>query len=196
MDFIFEIPNHLPKELCEKMIESFEKDDRKSAGRSGTSGQISNVKKSIDLNISGLSGWEDVDKQLHIKLGEGIDLYRKHLQKMGVDSMEHSFDKCNDRGYQIQKTTKGEYYGWHNDERFSQNRFITFIWYLNDLHPVYDGGGTAFHPSGCNDGKIITPEQGKLIMFPATWTYIHAGLPVVSDIKKYLCTGWLCSENA
>ena len=63
-----------------------------------------------------------------------------------------------------------------------QERHITFIWYLNDVN---DGGETAF------DGIYkIRPKSGKLVLFPASWTYPHCGkMPLSSD--KYIITGWI-----
>jgi hypothetical protein len=56
------------------------------------------------------------------------------------------------------------------------------------------GGGTAFHPK-IDGGKIVSPERGKLLLFPATWTYIHMGLPLIKGDPKYIATGWLCSPS-
>ena len=61
-------------------------------------------------------------------------------------------------------------------------RHLTFLWYLND---VEEGGETEFW------GQYgIKPEAGKLILFPASWTFPHkANVPISSD--KYIITGWL-----
>ena len=54
---------------------------------------------------------------------------------------------------------------------------MTYLWYLND---VTDGGETAF-----NGEYKIKPTAGKLILFPASWTFPHCGkMPVSSD--KYI----------
>jgi len=68
---------------------------------------------------------------------------------------------------------------------------VTFLWYLTTHDPIAHGGGTAFHPLAGDGGKIVVPERGKLILFPATWTYIHMGLPLFRGDPKYICTGWL-----
>ena len=89
-----------------------------------------------------------------------------------------------DTGYQIQRTLPGEFYTWHNDFYYEQHksRFLTFIWYLND---VYEDGYTEFI-----DGTKIEPRTGKMMIFPATWTYQHRGYPPKSE-TKYICTGWI-----
>ena len=62
------------------------------------------------------------------------------------------------------------------------DRKLTFIWYLNDIK---DGGYTEFI-----DGTKIKPEVGKLVIFPASWEFLHRGVPPKSE-DKYLCTGWV-----
>ena len=88
-----------------------------------------------------------------------------------------------DTGYQIQKTQPGDYYIWHHDQTTS--RLVTFIWYLND---VKDDGYTEFI-----DGTRIQPEAGKLIIFPATWDFLHRGVSPKTEIK-YICTGWVHAQ--
>ena len=88
-----------------------------------------------------------------------------------------------DTGYQIQKTQPGDYYIWHHDQTTS--RLVTFIWYLND---VKDDGYTEFI-----DGTRIQPEAGKLIIFPATWDFLHRGVSPKTE-TKYICTGWVHAE--
>lgn len=192
MDFVLEIPNNLSPEVCEDIIKRFEKDDRKIRGVTGDPDNTT-VKLSTDLNISGLDEWKDIDTYLHNKLREGLEDYRKYLSNVCAMTDLRVFSG-HDAGYQIQRTVTGGYYSWHHDQDFHSKRTITFLWYLNDIHVSMDGGGTAFHPS-IGGGKVITPEQGKLILFPATWTFVHMGLPLIAtDKNKYVCTGWVHTD--
>ena len=64
-------------------------------------------------------------------------------------------------------------------------RFLTFFIYLND---VEEGGETQFmnlHKPGTYIPYTVQPKQGRLLMFPPTWQYYHAGLKPISG-KKYL----------
>ena len=195
MDFILEIPGNLSPEICEQMMEKFEGDDRTREGITADGKSNSPYKKSEDLNISGLEEWKDIDDYLCKQLRVGIAKYKEHIcNKVGAPCwLNYSMD---DSGYQIQKTVQGQYYSWHSDDMFETKRQFTFLWYLNTFDTNIDGGGTAFHPS-IGGGKVIKPEQGKLILFPATWTYVHMGLPVITpDKSKYVCTGWIHSKNA
>ena len=77
---------------------------------------------------------------------------------------------------------KGSGGGWHRD---SINPSVKAMLYLND---VDEGGETEFW------GTLkVKPEAGKLILFPATWTYPHcANIPISN--AKYIITGWLCAD--
>ena len=202
MDFVFELPNNLSKDKCEEIIKRFEEDPKKGLGVVGYSGRVCSVKKSIDLMISPHTEWKDIDEYLHTQLVEGVEKYREHLSKCGVGGiLDYIFERGNvtDTGYQIQKTTLGEYYGWHSDSSVKDKRFLTFLWYLTDHDSLAEGGRTAFHPCAGDGGKLIVPEQGKLIIFPATWTYLHSGLvfsPKDESRIKYICTGWFHSPDA
>ena len=192
MDFVLEIPNNLSPEKCDEMIELFEKDDRRTPGVTGDDKKIGPVKTSLDLYISNLEGgvWDDIDKYLSEQLTKGLDKYRAHIYDVcGV--RDYNFNSGYDSGYQIQRTDVGGYYSWHHDCDYHARRVMTFIWYLNDIDITRFGGATAFHPK-VGGGGLIKPEKGKLLLFPATWTYVHSGMPYVNpDASKYICTGWI-----
>ena len=63
-------------------------------------------------------------------------------------------------------------------------RYFTFIWYLNDVPGP--GGYTEFY-----DGTQIQPEEGQMIIFPSTHTFIHRGVKPPVGQDKYICTGWI-----
>jgi hypothetical protein len=61
------------------------------------------------------------------------------------------------------------------------------LWYLNTVN---DGGETEILGD-----IIVKPEAGKLLLFPASWTFPHRGkMPISED--KYIVTGWfhVCDE--
>ena len=196
MDFILEIPNLFHKEVCEDMIKRFEKDDGKVTGVVGANPKtVHGFQGSTDLYFPEKPEWEDVVKYTYNKTQQAYEIYRDHLKTKGlINGLDYAFYDSYDMGYHIKKTSKGEYCNWHNDGISKESRFLTYFIYLNDLNPIYEGGGTIFHPT-VGGGKIVTPEQGKMLIFPATWTYYHMGLPIVSDKSKYICCGQLCSKN-
>lgn len=184
--------NTLDSDFCHHAIDKFENDERKNEGLVGYERQTSSIKKSMDLNITYCSGWELEDNIFYNCLRENFIEYAEHCNKYGphfpyayVGSGVNG--KTKDSGYQIQRTKPGEYYKWHQDAWIENNfiRLITYIWYLNDIK---EDGYTEF-----SNGMRIQPEEGKLLIFPATWTYIHQGFPPKSE-TKYICTGWISYE--
>jgi len=64
-------------------------------------------------------------------------------------------------------------------------RFLSFFIYLND---VEEGGETQFvniNKPGTFIPYTVEAKRGRLLMFPPTWQYYHAGLKPISG-KKYL----------
>jgi hypothetical protein len=173
--------NALSKETCNGIIDLFESLPQHKGVTGG--GLNTDVKRTFEVKIQG-DIWKEYDDILCKSLYRAVDDYSIQL-----------INKCNnttltdktltDSGYQIQKYIKYDgFYKWHSDERINNeksSRTITFLWYLNDID---EGGETYFY-----NGKV-KPEAGKLILFPATWTYNHKGnMPKSHD--KYIITGWI-----
>ena len=180
-DFIYVERYALPKSFCNNVIEKFEQDDRKRQGQVG-GGVCLEIKRSSDLSISELDDWESYDQAFFRCLNNGLKKYLRFLPEEYIKNKALS-ELGNDTGYQIQRTQPGDHYIWHHDQ--TTTRLVTFIWYLND---VKNGGYTEFI-----DGTRIQPEAGKLIIFPATWDFLHRGVSPKTE-TKYICTGWVHAE--
>lgn len=187
MDFFEEHCNTLDEDFCKHVIEKFEKDSGTFPGETGE-GVNKEIKDSTDLCFYGDKNWEEEDKIFYDSLSKYTTPY---IQKYYNDRVWKANVQSYDTGYQIQRTTPEQIgYVWHHDSLSSLNRnnevsarIITFLWYLNT---TVDGSGTTeFY-----DGTHVTPEAGKLILFPATWTYSHRGHPPTEGLK-YICTGWI-----
>jgi len=194
--YIYVDKENISKEKCEMIINKFINDERKYKGI--TIGITENIKETNDLQITGLEDWKEIDDYLYNNLNKALKQYSNRFiknksgeiiknSKDQIITMELFIRNTMDFGYQIQwyKANTG-YYDWHTDFidkviLLNQNRILAFIWYLNDVEV---GGETEFL-----NGKI-KPEAGKLLLFPATWTYLHRGkMPISND--KYIVTGWL-----
>ena len=182
-NLIYEKEDVLDKKICDEIIARFENDINKKPGITG-GGLNKNIKDSLDLIFSKLNGWEDIDSYICNLITnnyiEYIDEYKKLINDNEINPLPI---EMYDTGYQIQKYNQNEgKYIWHTDDDGVQSlRYLTFIIYLNT---VDKGGETEF------TFKQIKPKCGKLLFFPATWTYPHRGkTPESSD--KYIITGWL-----
>lgn len=178
--FIFAKDHALPADLCEEMIRRFEAhSDEHYAGRIGqTVQQDTSIKKTTDLVVSGKEHWKDIDRALFYSLGMAIKEFR--------ETFPYFKGPFKDMGYGIQRYQPGEHYHWHIDggsHQFSQRQLVA-LWYLNDVPGP--GGETEFL---YQDIKV-TPEQGKLVLFPPFWTHEHRAVTVEKGIK-YIATTWV-----
>ena len=178
--FIFEKPNALPGDVCDRIIHRFEECAEEHyegyIGQQLTKDQ--GIKKSTDLVTSGKPHWKDLDILLFRSLATAIAEFRE----------TYNFFKgpFKDMGYAIQRTQPGEYYHWHIDggsHEFSQRQLVA-IWYLNDVDGP--GGETEF----INQQVQIKPERWKLLLFPPFWTHEHRGATLQKGIK-YIATTWV-----
>ncbi len=180
--FIYEVHQALAGDVCREMIRRFEaKPDQQYPGRIGQAADIEqSIKKSTDLRVSGRPDWKDID---------GI-LVRSLMQHVRMLALQHPFFAANafkDMGYNLQRTGPGEHYHWHVDSgpgEFSQRQLVA-IWYLNDVPGP--GGETEFHAQDVR----ITPQEGKLLLFPPFWTHGHRGVTLQQG-TKYIATTWVC----
>ena len=190
-DLILELPNFIPGDLCDHIIEKFENDDRKVRGAVFTEeGLIFNdkLKNSIELQILGLKDWKSVDEQLSEYIKKAIKEYYNFIDKNFYhDQPLHIFEgilnrPTKDLGYTIQRQSRGAKYAWHYDGGITIPSFLFIMIYLNTLEP-HEGGETQFF-----NNRKVRPERGKIILFPATWTHPHCGNEVKADAKYIITT--------
>jgi len=130
-------------------------------------------------------GWTDVQKGL-------LDLFQDYIVHYKLDC--NIYDKMWPEKYGYEAVRMKRYLS--NDyDRFdphvdvmnheSARRFLAFFIYLND---VEEGGETKFmniNTPGTYIPYDVKPKRGRLLMFPPTWQYYHAGLKPVSN-RKYI----------
>jgi|TARA_R110000851_G_scaffold295901_1_gene450902 hypothetical protein len=87
----------------------------------------------------------------------------------------------------IQKTLPTEgYHIWHleHGKGFeNESRAFVFSVYLND---VEEGGETEF----LHQATRVKPKTGRIVIWPASFPYLHRGNPPLSG-EKYILTSWL-----
>jgi hypothetical protein len=187
--------NSLSKEFCNDLIKYFEIDNHRYDGVTA-SGMRKHIKDTTDLVISRISDrapWDIYKETLNNELQHNITEYCTQLNNNcdnnNCDNIYNIFQstKLEIPSMQMQKydANVGKYV-YHNDYQCNfeerQMRQITFMWYIND---VEEGGETEFW----KDQKI-KPTAGKLVLFPAHWTYPHRAKMPISG-HKYIITGWI-----
>ena len=189
--FIWVYDNVIPNNKCRETINRFEADNRHHQGM--TAGGVNkNVKNSLDLFVTDLNDWKDIDDLFKDLIQHLIIQYSTHLKNSSnlISFTENKqipiapalTSNVRDVGYQVQKTNPDEGYVWHSD--YEIGRILTFILYLNTV----EEGWTQFY-----NGDQVSPQAGRCIMFPATWTYYHQGYPPKQT--KYIMTGWVYSDR-
>lgn len=178
--FIFEKQHALSDEFCDEAIRRFEaQTDEHYQGRIGqTVSQDTSIKKTTDLVVSGKEHWKDIDQGLFRSLAEAIKEFR--------ETFPYFKGPFKDMGYGIQRYLPGEYYHWHIDggsHEFSHRQLVA-LWYLNDVPGP--GGETEFLYQNIK----ITPQAGKLVLFPPFWTHEHRAVTVEEGVK-YIATTWV-----
>ncbi len=179
--FIFEKKNALPDFLCDDMVARFEANEADQyQGRVGVDmNSNTDLKKTTDVIASGKSHWKDVDNNLFRSLAMALKEFKE------IYPYFSDMSRFKDMGYNLQRYQEGEYYHWHvdSDNLGIASRQLVALWYLND---VEEGGTTDF----LFQKASVTPEKGKLMLFPPFWTHEHrAG--VVTKGVKYIATTWI-----
>ena len=171
-------------DLCNQMIEFFEKNpDRQIKGQ--TAGGINvKVKKCTDITIR--------PEELKDKKFEIFNKYFENLSqcfndyKDQYDFLKTFVKKLHIGPFNIQKYYPGDHFNTVHAERTdisTIHRLFAWMTYLND---VEEGGTTDF-----DYYKIkVKPKTGKTLIWPAEWTHAHKG-SILKGGEKYIITGWL-----
>ena len=198
--YIYQKENAISLELCKEIIELYESMPNKYFGHTA-SGIQRNIKNTIDYNIPIKSSkwatkyeydlWKNISNLLLKTLNNNIEKYLNDIsmcyeypnyKNIFVDTLlMHKYESgCGE--YKVH--TDNECKNLENN--IPVDRIVTFIFYIND---VYEGGETEIW----KNTKII-PKAGKLLLFPACWTFPHAGKMPISN-NNYIITGWFYKMN-
>jgi hypothetical protein len=187
-DFIGIFDNAFSKDFCQRVINFFE--NANEAGLCYTRQQENNVTRSIKddravMMTEELSYTLNATKSLS---KEFVDIFWSHFAEYAKEKYYSISENCDLRidELKIQKTNVGQgYHAWHFEQgnKFTSDRICAFQIYLND---VEDGGETEF----LYYSKRIKPVQGRLIIWPGSYTHTHRGNPPLTN-TKYVITSWV-----
>ena len=199
--YIYINENSLSRELCKDIINLFEVEEERYLGTT-RNGVDKDIKDTTDYVINSEDKkWSKIHSFLKTELNNKLKSYLKKLNENDcINNTEQLSSKVEYNYFSgltlffnifmIQKYNKncGRYI-YHNDSHIDfsnkSNRVITYLWYLNDVN---EGGQTVIE-----DNIKITPTAGKLLLFPACWSYPHCGKIPISD-NKYILTGWIYAK--
>ncbi|QIN97288.1 2OG-Fe(II) oxygenase superfamily protein [Synechococcus phage S-H25] len=138
-----------------------------------------------ELNISQLyleqdATWMSIQKKIQNTFIDVVQLYMEELD-LGPDfPAKYAFEEYRLKMY---RNNNHDQFKDHVDvgDYNSARRFLVCFLYLND---VAIGGETSF-PKLLHS---VRPKCGRILVFPATWQWRHAGLPPVSGPKYIVGT--------
>lgn len=186
-DFILELPNFVPRELCERIIKKFEQSPhRHEAGKVNYNGileVIPELKNSTEACACCDPNMKDEHREIVKYMEDAEELYFRQLyEENNYKQPRHMFDSMftmyPSKNYTpvIQRQSRGSKYAWHFDGGY-EREYATMMIYLNTLEPE-EGGCTEFYY-----GRKVRPECGKVIIWPSNWSYPHCGNEVKGDYK-------------
>ena len=197
--------NAFTEDFCSSLIRKFEKNIKKAVpGITGT-GFSPRTKRSLDIPMYDFD-WiftEEI-KIINDTVNHYLEEYlRKRREWEILQPIDGSFDDPVESGtynpfseqtgqqvfsvnINLQKTFPNGGYDWHHDGCIDVKdgfRVLTYIIYLNSD----EKGWTQFQ-----NGDQIQPTVGRILFFPACWTYLHRGTPPKGI--KYIATNWISTS--
>jgi hypothetical protein len=187
-NFILECDGFMSKQFCEDVIKYY--DNMEAGGFTANRMQLQGIPSHIisDSNIA-IHASSVINLMMTQEYSSNFlnsffqQIYQPYAEKYSIlrEASEHKI-----YGIKLQKTKIGEgYHRWHHEtaSKLEANRILTFIAYLND---VEEGGETEFlyYP------KRVKSKQGRIILFPGSFSHTHRGNSNISN-EKYILTGWV-----
>lgn len=177
-DYVRCFDGALPRELCEKIIASFEA----MTGRHVRHG------KGIDRGLE-RSGWTELEitsfadeafkAYFQAQVAKYLAVYNDEL---GLTIPVPDLGLHQNLRVKRYIAGSGESFQPHFDALGNQShRYLVFLWYLND---VTEGGETVF----CDLDISVSARAGRLLVFPPYWMFQHTGMPPHSGDKYILST--------
>tara|TARA_B100001057_G_scaffold475574_1_gene542481 strand:- start:3696 stop:4262 length:567 start_codon:yes stop_codon:yes gene_type:complete len=179
-DYVRSYDNLVDSDLCKRILEAFGKSNSEYIDReqrpSFTELNLTNRLKAKDPL------WSDIHIKLEDYFVDAVSLYMDELE-LGPDfPAKYCFEELRLKYYQ---NNGHDQFKDHVDvqDYNSARRFLVCFLYLND---VGEGGQTYFPKLDVT----VEPRCGRILLFPPTWMYRHAGLPPQSN-KKYIVGTYL-----
>ena len=180
-DFIGVWENFVPRYLCEKVINEFEKLSSTSSivmmsgEQQFKQSKLGRDDRSLLLNAADVEVATSINQYLQACSLHYIDRYSQ-LKSLKLFSSD----------IKMQKTEpEGGYHVWHYESQSYHhcNRELVWAIYLNDL-PEGEGETEFLHQR-----RRIRPTQGTVVIWPAGMTHVLKGNTVFTQ-DKYILTGW------
>jgi len=186
-DFIGVYDNYILPEECDRAIKLFESQHKfkNTIDRMLNENSSINIKKDTQFFAApkNIDVWWEELKVMIYNFDIAWQHYIKHTGAFDI----YDQGPFNYTDLKIQKTLPTEgYHLWHVEYgkySWNKSRAFAFTIYLND---VDEGGETEF----LHFSKRVQPKKGRIVIWPASFPYVHRGNPPLSG-EKYILTSWM-----
>jgi|9_EtaG_2_1085328.scaffolds.fasta_scaffold08571_5 hypothetical protein len=179
--------NYIDLKVCDELIKYFEANVKKNTVMNRR--QMENAPRSQKDDTALLcyrgTSWLDTNEEVIAKVNECLQDYENETSFNNfceINELHHGNQK-------IQKTLPGQgYHVWHVERLYRApvcNRALVYTLYLND---DFEAGETEF----LQQKMRIKPKKGRILIWPASYPYVHRGNPPING-EKYILTSWLLS---
>lgn len=184
-DFIIPYHGGLPADICERIIEAFERDSNRQTSK--TAGGIVAPGRRGEMVAMKGPEWAELRELVNAKAVECLHDYATRFSSIEFILKQ---DEAIVSPPVIEKIAPGQGFGWHIDSgpMGTARRFLSVLTYLKDVN---DGGRTEFPMQN----KALQPRQGTMVLFPPYWMFPHRGAPPVSEIKYNLTNYFMVPEH-
>lgn len=184
MNYIKTYDNVLPKDICGKIIDKFEK---QSSHHVNT--VLDNHRSFTEINLNLYKEWSNEVNNLLVPIMQTY--IEKYKRDNDIDEkiwpVKYGFEQIRMKRYLPNDVDEFQFHVDVTDHP-SARRFLVYFFYLND---VQEGGETGFqYNRSLPIEQKIKPEAGKLLMFPPMWTHPHIGFKPISE-PKYIIGSYL-----
>lgn len=183
-DFIGVWDSHMPPSVCNKIIKYFED----IMGDTDLSSKV-DIMEGIDQFANKNLGRKDTSFLINYHSSDLASEINQYLQACLLSyikeygQLENSPIISSD--IKMQKTCPGGgYHVWHYENSNWNYAQREMVWSLY-LNTIDEGGETEF----LYQNRRISPKQGTVVIWPASYTHVHRGNPPLSG-DKYILTGW------
>ena len=176
-DFVRVYDNVLPLSLCDILIDTFESSTHKEV--------VDKDFKPFFTQLNLTKHYTDWSESLIMSALKCFSQYALDLRDWAhfLKGNELAMEEFRIKRY---NANTGEQFADHIDacNLESSKRYLSLLFYLND---DFSGGETVFHPGQFNQLEV-KPKKGSVVVFPPTWQYPHAGLPLIEGTKYIMST--------
>jgi hypothetical protein len=183
--FIYEKENLLSDDICKDIIESCEQYFEEQKLLNDNKEEKEPIRLDIALYSINNEFWSKIKDKITSKI---INVMKEYYSKFDEDI--YHLNKLH-KELVIENITLNKYLP--NKETITNicdfniceekyYRILSYVFYLNDIN---NGGESIFE-----NGIIIKPKQGKVVLYPSDWLFTRREEKIITD-SKYIITGWI-----